>query len=265
MFRLDHLIIAVRDLETARVNYQKLGFTVLPGGTHANGATHNALVVFADGSYLELLALTGNPPQNDTADYSFLLKMGEGFVGYALQSDNLVADIAGMQARGLTIQPITEGGRQRPDGTPLRWQTAIFADGSMSPFFIQDVTPRNLRVPDTPAAVTHANGVVGIGEIIFYVADLAATVARYAAITGTIPQQRASGALFLLADSVLTLHTFAPQRLYDDILYTGEMPARAVLYSAGGELPVLPPTDSTQTHGAQYEFITQTRFKTALQ
>src|SRR5207249_370550 len=35
-----------------------LGFTVVPGGVHAGGLTHNALIPFADGRYLELLALT---------------------------------------------------------------------------------------------------------------------------------------------------------------------------------------------------------------
>ncbi len=258
MLRLDHLIIAVHDLAAASANYQTLGFTVLPGGTHANGATHNALIVFADGSYLELLALTGKSPQNDAADYSFLVTMDEGFVGYALQSDDLAADIAGMQARGLTLKPIQDGGRLRPDGASLQWRTAMLADGSMSPFFIQDNTPRHLRVPNTPAATTHANGVVGICEVIFYAADLAATVAQYAALTGIVPQRRSSGALFLLADCMLTVQTIAPERLYDAALPTGDVPARAVFYSAGDKLPDLPPIDSTKTHGAQYDFITHT-------
>ena len=33
-----------------------LGFTVIRGGEHANGITHNVLVVFEDGAYLELIA-----------------------------------------------------------------------------------------------------------------------------------------------------------------------------------------------------------------
>ena len=55
-FRLDHIVIAVADLDSAIADYRKLGFTVFPGGTHHGGASQNALVVFADGSYFELIA-----------------------------------------------------------------------------------------------------------------------------------------------------------------------------------------------------------------
>src|SRR5262249_39708681 len=55
-FRLDHVVIAVSDLDQAIADYRRLGFTVNPGGVHHGGASHNALVVFADGSYFELIA-----------------------------------------------------------------------------------------------------------------------------------------------------------------------------------------------------------------
>jgi catechol 2,3-dioxygenase-like lactoylglutathione lyase family enzyme len=53
---LDHVVILVAELERAIADYTTLGFTVQRGGTHAGGSTHNALVGFADGSYLELIA-----------------------------------------------------------------------------------------------------------------------------------------------------------------------------------------------------------------
>ncbi|PYM68099.1 MAG: VOC family protein, partial [Candidatus Rokuibacteriota bacterium] len=34
---IDHLVIAVPDLEVARKNYEALGFTVVPGGRHPVG------------------------------------------------------------------------------------------------------------------------------------------------------------------------------------------------------------------------------------
>ena len=49
---IDHLVIMVRDLGAAIRDYSELGFTVVPGGSHPTG-THNALIAFADGSYLE--------------------------------------------------------------------------------------------------------------------------------------------------------------------------------------------------------------------
>ena len=52
---IDHLPIMFNELESAVIAYRELGFAVVPGGEHPVG-THNALVAFADGSYLELIA-----------------------------------------------------------------------------------------------------------------------------------------------------------------------------------------------------------------
>src|SRR5262249_42797522 len=52
---IDHLVIMFKELEPAIAAYRDLGFTVVPGGEHPVG-THNALVTFADGAYLELIA-----------------------------------------------------------------------------------------------------------------------------------------------------------------------------------------------------------------
>src|SRR4051794_8519489 len=45
---IDHVVILVNDLAATVADYTALGFTVTPGGEHTGGATHNALVVFAD-------------------------------------------------------------------------------------------------------------------------------------------------------------------------------------------------------------------------
>lgn len=45
-------------LDDAITNAREAGFTVIPGGTHADGATHNALIAFTDGAYIELIAPT---------------------------------------------------------------------------------------------------------------------------------------------------------------------------------------------------------------
>ena len=65
---LDHVVIRVNDLERVIADYTALGFTVQRGGTHADGVTHNALVGFADGSYLELIAFLQPAPERRTAE-----------------------------------------------------------------------------------------------------------------------------------------------------------------------------------------------------
>ena len=57
---IDHIVILVHDLEAAVRDYTALGFTVVPGGEHADGRSRNALIAFADGSYLELIAFKDN-------------------------------------------------------------------------------------------------------------------------------------------------------------------------------------------------------------
>ena len=164
MFKLDHVIIAVDDLDSAVADYRALGFTTIYGGRHANGATQNALVCFQDGTYLELLAPTGDTPQPGVTDFSPLLQHGEGLVGYALLSHDLFTDATGLRKRCANIGEVGEGRRLRKDGIELRWRTAEF-DGGRSPFLIEDVTPRTLRVPDDIETVTHANGVTGIAKL----------------------------------------------------------------------------------------------------
>lgn len=164
MFTLDHVIIAVRDLDAAMADYRALGFTVIYGGRHASGATHNGLICFQDGAYLELLAPTGDAAQPGTTDFSPLLAGGEGLAGYALRSTDLLADVQTLRARGAQVADPGEGRRRRADGIELRWRTAAL-DGGMAPFLIEDVTPRNLRVPDDRVTVTHANGVTGIARL----------------------------------------------------------------------------------------------------
>ncbi len=170
--KLDHIIIAVSDLDQAIAEYQALGFNAFYGGKHASGTTHNALVCFSDGSYLELLAPTGEPRTDmDAADFSGLLRDGGGMAGYALLSDELDSDAAALRAKGLDVSDVKIGSRLRPDGVELRWKTALI-NGGMSPFLIQDITPRNLRVPDDEAVTRHHNGSLSLQDLAHVIPNL---------------------------------------------------------------------------------------------
>jgi catechol 2,3-dioxygenase-like lactoylglutathione lyase family enzyme len=183
--RLDHLVILVRDLDTAVSDYQQLGFQVTPGGTHADGLTRNALVIFADGTYLELIAFVDPHDSRDNVwGWRRHLAAGGGLIDYCLASDDLARDVAAMRERGLTVEGPTEGGRKRPDGAEIRWRSArIWQAGRELPFLIEDVTPRDLRVPHD--STQHPNGVTGIHELTIAVADLARAATQFAAVTHT--------------------------------------------------------------------------------
>lgn len=182
--RLDHLVILVHDLEAAIRDYRALGFRVTPGGVHADGLTHNALIPLADGCYLELIAFVDpDDPRDNLWGWRRHLAAGGGLIDYCLASDDLEADVARMRARGLNVNGPSEGGRLRPDGTQLRWRSAqIWQTGRALPFLIQDLTPRDWRVPAGEAA-QHANGVVGVREVVIAVADLARVATLFAALS----------------------------------------------------------------------------------
>ncbi|KAN0065311.1 hypothetical protein ACQY0O_001147 [Thecaphora frezii] len=80
---LDHLILLVNDPRTASVHaeqhldkaiatFSELGFVVVRGGRHADNLTSNALIVFPDGVYVELIQFDAAPPSaSDESQHAF--------------------------------------------------------------------------------------------------------------------------------------------------------------------------------------------------
>lgn len=185
---LDHLVILVPDLRMATLDYEDLGFVVTPGGTHADGLTHNALVVFADGTYFELIAFVDLTDKRDNVWGWRQFVASGGLIDYCCATNDLAATVADLKARGWMIKGPTDGGRKRPDGVELRWRSARFEQlGRTLPFLIEDVTPRELRVPGG-AAAQHPNGATGIRALSIATRDLDTTLPRFTALFQTAPQ-----------------------------------------------------------------------------
>jgi catechol 2,3-dioxygenase-like lactoylglutathione lyase family enzyme len=175
--KLDHVVIAVDDLDKAIQDYRSLGFTVIPGGVHANRATHNALIAFSDGTYIELLATTGDAPLPNMIDFSRMLQDGEGLAGFALSTQDIEPEARRLQQEGFAVSSVTEGSRIK-DRRTMEWKLALIEDG-FAPFLIQDTTPREWRVPDDPAAITHQNRAVGIPAVEYVVRDMDVAVSHF--------------------------------------------------------------------------------------
>jgi hypothetical protein len=163
---IDHIVVVVPDLVVARASYEALGFTVVPGGRHPIG-THNVLVAFADGAYLELIAFYASSTEHR---WWAPLQQGGGLVDFCMQTDDLRGDTAAFRAAGVDIADPTPLSRARPDGYQIKWLLSIprGAHRGVAPFLIEDETPRDERVP---RQVTHANGVRGIGTVTVAVKD----------------------------------------------------------------------------------------------
>jgi len=231
--RFDHAIIAVLDLDVATADFKQLGFTTVYGGEHGGGLTHNTLITFADGTYLEVMAptrpeLLSNPPEPGPGNYLFLFEGGEGYAGFALHTDELDAVVNRVRESGIEIADPGSGGRVRTDGVELAWRSA-FPLGSYSPFFMTDDNPRELRVRTDPDLISHPNGALGIRRVLSVVSDLDAGVKRYAAMLGESPTQGpviegAETATFKIGtfEAVIATPTPAAGRLFDHFEDRGE-------------------------------------------
>ncbi len=183
---IDHVVVVVRDLDAAIADAGRAGFTVRPGGEHAGGATHNALIAFADGSYVELIAFR-QPDEPQAHKWWPRLAKGEGLVDFALLSSDLAAEAQEINDRGFQVPAPSPNGRLRPDGERLEWravQTQKIVGESGLPFIIEDVTPRALRVATDADSITHPNGVTGIAGVSVVVENLTAASPNFAALLG---------------------------------------------------------------------------------
>lgn len=267
---LDHIVIAVHDLDRTIADYTALGFTVLRGGDHPGRPTHNALVVFADGAYFELIAWREAAPADRW--WQQLQRHGEGIVDFALLPNGTAATVADAQARGLDYSGPYDGGRQRPDGVQLRWQNARPPSQDL-PFLCGDLTPRTLRVPEGAARV-HANGAQGVASLAVAVRDLDATLTRYRALLGpqatigtpvALPGSGTRVATIALGGSalVLTAPRDATGALAQRLAARGEGPYALVLATPDAK-NALTALDLGATHGALIEFtLPQTEAATA--
>jgi len=103
---------------------------------------------------------------------------------FALIPESVPRAIEEAKSRGLVLNGPIDGGRVRPDGRELRWQTARQATFDL-PFLCGDITPREWRVPEGEAR-RHANGKSGIARVTVAVDDVAESMRRYEALLGRV-------------------------------------------------------------------------------
>ncbi len=212
--RLDHVVVRVSDLAQALADFSRAGFTVTAGGRHPAWNSENALVVFEDVSYLELIAFA--PPARSQARETRgecmarlrgagadLLgqRIGSwaavtcGLVDYALRPTDIDGALRDLRARGFTVQGPTPGSRERADGERVAWRMGVPASLDL-PFLCSDVTPPQLRMPEG-AARRHANGARGVAELTLVNADPGRAAAALGGLLGQTPRADPSGGFTL--------------------------------------------------------------------
>ncbi|KAK5740902.1 hypothetical protein LTR17_004256 [Elasticomyces elasticus] len=145
-------------------------FTVSPGGRHADNKTENRLILFADGTYVELIAFINDDPEKRKGhwwDKPF------GIVDFALTTHKQF-DYSALQERlkasgsGVSYAEPVAGGRTMPDGQELKWKVTfpLGAERGEVPFWCHDVTPRERRVPVSKQNTKHPCGATGMFGVV---------------------------------------------------------------------------------------------------
>jgi catechol 2,3-dioxygenase-like lactoylglutathione lyase family enzyme len=119
---LDHLIIAVKDLDEAEKDFTKIfGIPPVWRGEHKELGTINSIFNF-ENTYFELLASKGAGLGADLVN-SALKQDGEGLTGIVLGTDNIKDAHASISSAGYGIGEISDGEGSNSDNVNIRrWQ-----------------------------------------------------------------------------------------------------------------------------------------------
>lgn len=124
---LDHIVLAVHDLDQCKAAFEKLGFTTTPKALHPWG-TGNSLIQF-DRNFIEMLNIAQAEKITTAArgEFSFgdhnrrFLENSEGMSMLVFSSDDAAADRDRWLARGLQTFPLFDFSRTAtlPDGAQV--------------------------------------------------------------------------------------------------------------------------------------------------
>ena len=189
---IDHVVVAVRDLDRARDAYTRLGFTLTPRGHHTLGSQNHCIMFGRD--YLELLA----PPKAHPAMqyYNDFLAKGDGVAAIALATTDAVAAYEAWRAKGIEAEAPLDFSRpvELPGGArdaafrivQLPLEQTPGCRGFLCQHFTRDVVWR-------PEYQEHAVGATEIAGVALIVEDPARDAPRYAQLFDHSPQAVAEG------------------------------------------------------------------------
>jgi catechol 2,3-dioxygenase-like lactoylglutathione lyase family enzyme len=182
---LDHVIIAVRDLERARMGWTRLGFTLTPRGRHLGQGTANYCIMFAR-DYLELLGFVERDEHAQRLEAFLARREGPMAVAFAPEGSPAAAAEA-LAALGLHPSEPRALGRQLelPEGTVVPRFSLMTLPPEETPaldcFLCAHLTPELVRRPEW---LTHPNGTLGMKSVHVLVEDTAPLLPAYDRLFG---------------------------------------------------------------------------------
>lgn len=177
---LDHCVIAVRDLDAAARAYASLlGRAESWRGEHPGAGTANALFRL-EGSYVELLARSGEGPVGSAVD-ARLDAAGEGMAAIAFGTDDADACASALRARGVEAEAPRDGEGRSGDGAVRRWRSVWLPADATRGVALFAVEHRSApeRLPWRAAGAEPAAAVSAMDHVVVVTRDLEAAGALY--------------------------------------------------------------------------------------
>jgi hypothetical protein len=196
---IDHVLIAVHDLDAAQMGWTRLGFALSPRGKHLGRGSGNYCIMF-ERDYIELFGITG--PEPAALEYVAFLAAREGGMKLAWATQDAQKASAALTARGLHPTAPRALSRQieLPEGTAVpRFDIVALPleeTPGLSSFLCAHLTPELMR---RRAWLMHPNGATGIAGVTVLVGDTAPLLAPYERLFGI--------ANVAATDTVLTVRT----------------------------------------------------------
>ncbi len=173
---LDHVIIGVNDLAQATsVFSEKIGLVPRGGGTHHSGGTANRIILIGD-TYLELI--TVQRPAEAQQSMRDRLAKGDGYLNFALSSNDIESDTRDMVQRGVSVIGPIPGQLKASNG-----QTRHDSTGE----------ERRFRLAGWTEPPPHPLGAVQILSVTIAVSNLAEATSRFERIYGLTPSAPFTG------------------------------------------------------------------------
>jgi catechol 2,3-dioxygenase-like lactoylglutathione lyase family enzyme len=171
---LDHVVVAVRDLDAAAAAWKALGFTISPRGTHSDHMGSGNYTIMLGSDYIELLGVLNPTPHN--APMRAFLEGREGLERAAFTTDDAARGAEELRAKGLAATGPIHFGRpvELPDGTTSEAKFNVFQwpaeekPGGLRIFACEHLTRENVWISSLQE---HANGATNIVRVEVLTAD----------------------------------------------------------------------------------------------
>jgi len=192
-FSLDHVLIAVRDLDqAARAWTGDLGLSLSPEGVHPGRGTHNRLIIFPS-EYLELIAFRDGFEGAFRPTMADLLDRRQGLYMFALGTDDIGCAVSDLRSRGVDVEDPVDGAREDGNGAlGYTWKSAAIPTGATpgsETFIIQHYNTMKERYMEPPGLFQHPSGATGVYSLEIAVGDAEATASRWQAVFGFQPPE----------------------------------------------------------------------------